>query len=61
MNNDKNQKLNRFELVLAASNRVRELRSGHRSTLGDKNRDCVTALNEIEKGIIGKEYLYKQK
>lgn len=53
--------LNRFELVLAASNRVRELRSGHRSTLGTKNRDCVTALSEFEKGIIGKEYLYKQK
>jgi len=59
--NNKNQKLNRFELVLAASNRVRELRSGHRSTLGSKNRDCVTALKEIEQGIIGKEYLYKQK
>ena len=59
--NDRNKPLNRFELVLAASNRVRELRGGHRSTLGTKNRDCVTALNEIEKGIIGKEYLYKQK
>jgi hypothetical protein len=52
---------NRFNLVLMASVRVRELRSGHNSILGKKNRDCVTAINEYEKGLYGVEYLRKLK
>ena len=52
---------NRFNLVLMASVRVRELRSGKKSTLGKENRDCVTAINEYEKGLYGVEYLRKVK
>lgn len=44
-----------------ASVRVRELRNGHKSTMGTANRDCVTALNEFEKGLYGIEYLRKLK
>jgi DNA-directed RNA polymerase subunit omega len=48
---------NRFDLVLIASHRVRELKRGHRSTLNTKAGPTVTALQEIEVGIIGREYL----
>ena len=44
-----------------ASVRVRELRNGHKSTMGTATRDCVTALNEFEKGLYGIEYLRKLK
>ena len=41
----------RFEMVLAASQRARELKNGHaaRGVVG-KNGFIVTALNEIEQG-----------
>ena len=48
---------NRFDLVLIASQRVRELKRGHRSTLNTKAGPTVTALMEIEKGLVGREYL----
>jgi DNA-directed RNA polymerase omega subunit len=41
---------NRFELVLAASQRARELRNGHAARVAGKNGPIVTALNEIEQG-----------
>jgi len=48
---------NRFDLVLIASQRVRELRNGHRAKLTTKAGPVVTALQEIEKGLVGREYL----
>jgi DNA-directed RNA polymerase subunit omega len=48
---------NRFDLVLIASQRVRELKRGHRSTLNTKAGPTVTALQEIEAGLVGREYL----
>jgi DNA-directed RNA polymerase subunit omega len=48
---------NRFDLVLIASQRVRELKRGHRSTLNTKSGPMVTALEEIELGLVGREYL----
>ena len=50
---------NKFDLVLIASARVRELRKGHAPKIVTKDRDCVTALNEIEQGFIGRDYLRK--
>jgi DNA-directed RNA polymerase subunit omega len=47
----------RFDLVLIASHRVRELKRGYRSTLNTKEGPTVTALMEIEAGLVGKEYL----
>jgi DNA-directed RNA polymerase subunit omega len=47
----------RFDLVLIASQRVRELKRGHRSLLNTKAGPMVTALEEIEAGLIGREYL----
>jgi DNA-directed RNA polymerase omega subunit len=48
---------NRFDLVLIASQRVRELRKGHRAKLLTKAGPVVTALQEIEAGLVGREYL----
>ena len=50
---------NRFDLVLIASRRVRELRNGYRSHITSTNGALVTALKEIETGHVGREYLLK--
>ena len=52
---------NHFDLVLIASQRVRELKSGHRSMLNTKAGPTVTALQEIEAGLVGREYLKRIK
>jgi DNA-directed RNA polymerase subunit omega len=48
---------NRFDLVLIASQRVRELKNGHAPKVTSKNGAVVTALREIEQGHVGREYL----
>ena len=50
---------NRFELVLVAAIRARELRRGHRKMVDTKNGNNVSALQEVEAGFIGREYLRK--
>ena len=52
---------NRFDIVLAASARVRELKRGYKPLIETNNKPIVTALNEIEQGKIGIEYLKKVK
>ena len=54
---------NKFDLVLIAAARIRELRSGHAPRLLTDNGSVVTALREIEEGLVGREYLkkYQQK
>ena len=51
----------RFDLVLVAALRVRELKRGHRSLLNTatKNGTTITALAEIEAGLVGRDYLRK--
>lgn len=48
---------NRFDLVLIASARVRELKRGYHPKLVTKAGPTVTALQEIEKGLVGRDYL----
>jgi DNA-directed RNA polymerase subunit omega len=48
---------NRFDLVLIASQRVRELKRGAMPRVTSKNGAVVTALREIEEGYIGRDYL----
>jgi DNA-directed RNA polymerase subunit omega len=48
---------NRFDLVLIASQRVRELKRGAMPKVVSKNGAVVTALREIEEGFIGRDYL----
>jgi DNA-directed RNA polymerase subunit omega len=52
---------NRYDLVLIASQRVRELKSGHRAKVSITAGPSVTALTEIEEGLIGREYLKRVK
>jgi len=52
---------NKFDLVLIASIRVRELRKGHAPKIATTSTDCVTALQEIEQGFVGRDYLNKVK
>jgi DNA-directed RNA polymerase subunit omega len=48
---------NRYDLVLIACKRVRELRSNHRPKISTNSGTIVTALEEIELGLVGREYL----
>jgi DNA-directed RNA polymerase subunit omega len=50
----------KYDLVLIASRRVRELRNGYAPEITDVHRsEIVTALREIEQGKIGRDYLLK--
>lgn len=50
---------NRFDMVLIASHRTREIQRGYRKLVDTQNSPVVTALQEIEAGLIGREYLKK--
>ena len=52
---------NKFDLILIASRRVRELRNGYRALMptDPKENATVTALREIEAGLVGRNYLLK--
>jgi DNA-directed RNA polymerase omega subunit len=51
---------NRYDLVLIGAQRARELRRGDKPKLaGPIHSPVVTALKEIELGLVGKNYLYK--
>ena len=49
----------RYDLVLIASRRARELNSGWKPLLNCDNMPVVTALREIEAGMVGRDYLQK--
>ena len=52
---------NRFDLVLIASARAREIRRRNKnSERFEHTHTPVSALLEIQEGKIGKEYLYKE-
>lgn len=48
---------NRYDLILIASQRARELRKGHRPKVATKNGPILTALTEIEEGLVNRDYL----
>lgn len=50
---------NRFNLVLVASLRVRELKRGHRKLVNSSDGHTITALREIEEGLVTIDYLKK--
>lgn len=50
---------NKYDLVLIASRRIRELKSGWHPKVICDNDLPVTALREIEAGLIGRDYLLK--
>ena len=51
---------NRYDLILVASHRVRELHNGHHALVKSDHNSVVTALKEVEAGLVGREYLYKR-
>lgn len=52
---------NRFDMVLIASARVRELHRGHKPKVTTHSKPVVAALEEIQAGHIGRDYLKKIK
>lgn len=56
-----NQVGNRYDLILIASQRVRELAKGHRPKLNVNHGPSLTALTEVEEGLVGREYLKRVK
>lgn len=48
---------NRFDLILVASARARELKRGHMPLTTRKGGATITALREIEEGKVGREML----
>lgn len=48
-----------YDLVLIAARRARELNRGWHALVKCDNTASVTALREIEAGLIGREYLAK--
>lgn len=51
---------NRYDLVLIASRRARELSRGDAPRMPSRRGPVVTALSEIEAGLVGREYLRKE-
>jgi DNA-directed RNA polymerase subunit omega len=50
---------NRYDLVLIASRRARELSVGYAPTIVSDSGNLVKALEEIEQGKVGRELLLK--
>lgn len=50
---------NRYDLVLIASRRCRELSRGDLPRVESKHGHVLTTLKEIEHGKVGREYLFK--
>jgi DNA-directed RNA polymerase subunit omega len=50
---------NRYDLVLIASRRARELTHGHAPHINTNDTTTVKAIREIEQGHVGRDYLYK--
>jgi len=50
---------NKYDMILIAAARARELKRGHAPKMATKNKPIVSAIREIEHGLIGREYLRK--
>ena len=50
---------NRFELVLAAAYRARQLAQGSTPKVDSRDKSTVTALREVAAGLVGREMLRK--
>lgn len=50
---------NRFNLILIAGIRAREIKKGHAKKVKENNGPIITALREIEQGLVGSDYIKK--
>lgn len=51
---------NRYDLILVGARRMRELGRGDRAKINVKHSPAVTALLEIEAGLVKRDYLYRE-
>lgn len=51
---------NRYDLILIASRRARELSRGDAAKINPRYGSLVTAQVEIEQGLIGRDYLKRE-
>ena len=51
---------NRYDLVLVGARRMRELGRGDMPKVNVKHGQAVTALLEIEAGLVKRDYLYRE-
>lgn len=49
----------KYDLVLVAARRIRELRNGHAPLIQSRDSDISIAMDEIEQGLVGRDYLLK--
>ena len=49
----------KYDLVLVAARRIRELRNGHAPLIQSRGSDISIAMDEIEQGLVGRDYLLK--
>ena len=49
----------KYDLILIAARRARELNRGWRAKIDSRNGPVVSALREIEAGHVGRDYLLK--
>jgi len=52
-------KVGRYDLILIGARRARELNRGWHPRMTTNNGHVVTALREIEAGLVGRDYLLK--
>jgi DNA-directed RNA polymerase subunit omega len=52
---------NRFDMVVIASIRAREIQQGYSKKIKNNNGSIVSALQEIQEGYVTKDYLKKVK
>ncbi len=50
---------NKFDMILVAATRVREIRDGSTPKLSGRDGSVIMSLREIEAGLIGRELLEK--
>lgn len=51
---------NRYDMILVASRRARELQLGDNPKIDTDTGHVLTALTEIEQGLVGREYLKRR-
>ena len=49
----------KYDLVLVAARRIRELRNGYAPLIQSRDSDISITMDEIEQGLVGRDYLLK--
>lgn len=52
---------NKYEMILMAAARARELERGAKPMVESDNKNCVTAMKEIAAGLVDRDVLYRGK